>query len=213
MLNDRLIGRISTYRRLLERHRAEGNQTVFSHKLAELGGFTPAQVRRDMMMIGHNGSPARGYDIERLVLRIGEVLDSPNSCQCALVGVGRLGQAILAYFEKRNPHLRISVAFDSASELVGADYHGCRCFDVSEITRIVRERRIRMGIVAVPADAAQEAASRLIRAGVISILNFAPVRLLVPPPVYVDDVDITASLERTAYHARTDVALSREDRA
>ena len=206
MYTDQVIGRLSTYRRILLDHQRRGKNRVFSHEIAELGGFTPAQVRRDIMTIGYNGSPARGYEVAGLVTRIGQVLDCPGGCSFALVGVGHLGQALLAFFDGRNPYLRIGVAFDIDPKYVGKTIHGCPCHAVDELETIIERDRIRMAVLAVPVAVAQEITDRLVAAGVNAILNFVPSRLNVPDGVYVEHVDITVSLERVAFRSRVNAA-------
>ncbi len=202
MVSDKTIGRISVYRRLLKEVAARGETNVFSHQLATMAGCTPAQVRRDVMTIGYSGSPARGYDVADLIDSISAVLDPPEHEGIALVGVGNLGRAMLSYFVGRSPRLAIVAAFDEDPEKVNRVIHGCRCYPVDEMEHVIGERGIREAIIAVPAAAAQDAARRLVSAGVNGLVNFAPVRLWVPDGVYVENVDVTMALERVAYFAR-----------
>ena len=109
------IGRLSLYRRLLAGLQAEGVRNVYSHQLAAMTGGTAAQVRRDIMAVGCVGSPTRGYDVQQLCQAIAGVLDHPEGQSAALVGVGNLGRALLAYFLQRRPKLMIRAAFDSGS--------------------------------------------------------------------------------------------------
>ncbi|MFA6134614.1 MAG: redox-sensing transcriptional repressor Rex [Phycisphaerae bacterium] len=202
MTSDKTIGRLSLYRRLLNELLAGGAKYVYSHHLANEAGVTAAQVRRDLMAVGYNGSPSHGYDVSELVESIRSFLDAPKGQGVALVGVGNLGRAILAYFNGRRPHLSIVAAFDSDPHKVGRVVHGCYCHPIEELPRIVAEKHIGVAIVAVPANEAQELAETLVRSGVRSLVNFVPAPLHVPPHVYVEDVDITTSLEKAAYFAR-----------
>jgi redox-sensing transcriptional repressor len=202
MPSTKLIGRLSLYRRLLKDAGPGGDRHVFSHELATLAGGTPAQVRRDVMSIGFSGSPARGYDAEELVDAIGRVLDPPVDQGIALVGVGNLGRAMLAYFVGRMPHFSLVAAFDADPERVGRVIHGCRCYPVDQLSDVVREKGVQVAIIAVPSEEAQGIANELCNAGVRGLVNFAPVRLWVPEGVYVEDVDVTMSLERVAYYAQ-----------
>ncbi len=197
----RMVERISAYRRHLRRWLAEGRTRIYSHELGALIGCTPAQVRRDLMTIGYAGSPARGYDVVKLIERIGEMLDPPKRDGIVLVGVGSLGRAILNYFRGTHPELLLVAAFDIAPEKIGQSCHGCPCYAASEMETVLRGRPVPVGIIAVPADGAQEVADRLVRAGVRGLLNFTPVRLRVPPEVFVEDVDIATSLEKVAFYA------------
>ncbi len=199
---EKVVGRMSLYRRLLSNLKAEGVRSIFSHELATMAGGTAAQVRRDMMAIGYSGSPVRGYDVDRLIRAIGLFLDAPSREGIALVGIGNLGRAIMAFFEGRRPNLAIEAAFDSNPDKVNRVIHGCRCYPLEDLGRVVEERNIRVGIIAVPAQAAQSVAEALVAAGVRGLVNFAPVPLHVPPGTYVDDMDITMSIEKVAYFAR-----------
>jgi redox-sensing transcriptional repressor len=201
-VSGKTIGRLSLYRRVLYGLLAEGERNIFSHQLAALVGGTAAQVRRDMMAVGSAGSPTRGYDIQELTYLIGSFLDAPMGQAVALVGVGNLGRAILAYFTGRRPKLSIEAAFDSDPSKYGRVIHGCRCHGIEDLTHVVKERGIAIGVITVPADQAQDVADKLCQAGVCGLVNFAPVRLRVPSNVYVEDIDMAMSLEKVAYFAR-----------
>lgn len=200
--SSRTIGRLSLYRRLLGEMLAEGIAHVFSHQLAALAGVTAAQVRRDLMSIGYAGSTKRGYSVAGLSESICEFLDAAQLQGIALVGVGNLGRAIMSYFAGRRPNLAITAAFDADTDRTGRVIGGVRCYAMDEMDAVLAEQDIQVGIIAVPADAAQDVADRLVRAGVRGILNFAPVALRVPSGVYVEHNDITMSLEKVAYFAR-----------
>jgi redox-sensing transcriptional repressor len=208
-VSGKTIGRLSLYRRVLYDLLAEGERSIFSHQLAELVGGTAAQVRRDMMAVGSAGSPTRGYDIQELTHSIGDFLDAPSGQAVALVGVGNLGRAILAYFAGRRPKLSIEAAFDNDPSKYGRVIHGCRCYPVEDLVKVVKDRRIAIGIVTVPADQAQDVADKLCQAGACGLVNFAPVRLLVPANVYVEDIDMTMAIEKAAYFARLRAAEKR----
>ena len=202
MVSIRTIGRLSLYRRTLQRVLAEGRPSLFSHQLAAESGVTAAQVRRDLMAIGYQGSPSRGYDVAALIGSIAEFLDAPEGQGVALVGVGNLGRAIVAYVAKVRPTLHVLAAFDRDPEKVGRVIAGCRCHGMDELAAVSRELRLTVGILTVPPSAAQDAADRLVGAGFRGILNFAPVTLRVPGHVYVEDLDLTMSLEKVAYLGR-----------
>lgn len=155
-----------------------------------------------MMAVGYSGSPTRGYDVKELIKSIGAFLDAPKGMNVGLVGVGNLGRAILAYFSGRRPKLSIVAAFDDDPSKTNRKIHGCPCYPVSELTKIVEEKDIRIGIITVPAEAAQRVADELSAAGVRGLLNFAPVRIVAHRPIYVEDIDVTMALEKVAYFAR-----------
>lgn len=200
--SERTIGRLSLYRSLLNRLLREGVESLYSHELAALAGGTPSQVRRDLMATGYTGSPTRGYAVRELIESIGQFLDASAGDRVALVGVGNLGRAILAFFAGRRPNLQIVAALDNDPYKVDRVIHGVRCHPMGELERVLAEQGIRVAILTVPAVEAQEVAVRLTRAGVRGILNFAPVRLRVPRGVFVEDVDVTMSLEKVAFFSR-----------
>lgn len=200
--SERTIGRLSLYRSLLNRLLREGVGNLYSHELAALAGGTPSQVRRDLMATGYTGSPTRGYAIRELIESIGRFLDARKGDNVALVGVGNLGRAVMAFFTGRRPNLKVVAAFDSDPYKVGRVIHGVRCHPMEDLERVLREEEIRVAILTVPAVEAREVATRLTRAGVRGILNFAPVRLRVSRGVFVEDVDVTMSLEKVAFFSR-----------
>lgn len=202
LASDRTVGRLSLYRRLLSNLLQEKVRSVFSHQLAEAAGVSAAQVRRDMMAVGYNGIPTKGYDVESLIESIGQFLDAPGPEAVALVGVGNLGRAILSYFDGRSPNLKIVAAFDNdpgkADHVIG----GCRCYAARQIPEVFAENGITTAIITVPADQAQEVCDLLVDAGAKGIVNFAPVGLRVPAHIHVENVDMTTSLEKAAYFGR-----------
>lgn len=199
---EQTVGRLSLYRRILERLAAEGAATVCSHELARMARFTAAQVRRDLMSVAATGRPRHGYDVSDLIKAIDNRLDSPVGQRLALIGVGNLGRALLAFFSGRRPKLHLVAAFDDNPEKAGRVLHGCRVYSTVQFADVVASEDISVAILAVPAAAAQKVADLCVQAGVRGILNFAPVRLRVPENVYVLDVDLTTSLEKVAFFAR-----------
>lgn len=202
MFSDNVVRRLSSYRRLLRVLASRGTRHVYSHELAALARVTAAQVRRDVMGLNISGNPARGYDVEALSESIGAAIDNPEGEEVALVGIGKLGRAILAYFEGRRPKLSIVAAFDTDPEKVNRVIHGCRCYPLDQLENELRRQNIRCAVVTVPVDDAQPIATRLVQAGVKGILNFAPRPLVVPENVYVESMDVTTALEKVAYFGR-----------
>ncbi len=196
------IERLSRYRRVLAGLAAEGQTHVFSHELAELAHSNGAQVRRDIMLIGHTGSPAKGYAVGDLARAIGKVLDDPATARAVLVGLGNLGRALVDYFSNRGSRFAIAAILDTDESKVGAPYRGCPTFSMERLEEVVAEKKLRLAILTVPAEVAQEAAERLVAAGVTGIVNFAPMTLRLPERVFVEQVDIAAAWEKVGYFAR-----------
>jgi len=196
------IGRLSLYRRLLLELSAGGMRQIYSHQLASAAVATAAQVRRDLMMIGFTGSPRKGYAVDELIAAVNGVLAQSVETSVALVGVGNLGRAILAYYTNRQPWVRFVAAFDRDPDKANRIIHGCRVYPFEQAEEVLGREGIRAAVIAVPAAEAQRVADRLALAGVRSFLNFAPVRLHLPTGAFVDDMDMSTALDRVAYYAR-----------
>jgi redox-sensing transcriptional repressor len=173
-----------------------------SHELAQRAGVSAAQVRRDLMVVGYEGSPKRGYETEKLLEGIRNTLDEPGGQKMAVVGIGNLGRALLAYFTGRRPGLAMVAAFDKDPARTGRVIHGCHCHHSDEMERVIEEENISVAVLAVPAVAAQKVADKLVRCGIGGILNFAPVPVHVPSSIYLENIDLTMSLEKVAFFAR-----------
>ncbi len=200
-ISGKTIGRLCVYRRQLQRLGDEGKSSVYSHQLAALTGGSATQVRRDLMAIGYRGTPYHGYRIDELSGSIASFLDDPDGQEVALVGLGNLGRAILAYFDGRRPHLAITAAFDVDPGKVDRVTHGCKCYAIARLENITRRRKIAVGVICVPAREAQAVAEKLAGGGVKAIVNFAPRRLHLPEDIYVEDIDVTTALEKAAFFA------------
>lgn len=202
-VNPKAISRLSLYRRLLINRASERADRVFSRELARNAGVSAAQVRRDIMALGYSGTPNSGYDIQALIDHISEQIDAPEGQRVALVGVGNLGQALLSYFSSnQRTRLKIAAVFDISSRKMGQILYGCRCYRIEKMVEVIRREQITVGIIAVPAEAAQETAYQLVVGGVTGILNFAPVLVKVPPEVHIENMDIAIRLETVAFFAR-----------
>jgi len=207
MVSRKTVSRMSRYRRLLSSLRAEGVENIYSHQLARHAVVSAAQVRRDLMVIGYSGSPNKGYDVDACIASISSFLDGKVSQEVALVGIGNLGRAVLAHVEEKSTAVAIVAAFDVDPLLSDAVVHGVHCFDSIRMETLVRDLGLEIAVLTVPGDAAQETADTLVRAGVKSLISFAPVPLHLPNDIFVEYMDITAALESAAYFAR----LGREE--
>lgn len=196
------VERLSAYRRWLTEVQKQNRPRVFSHEISGVVHVTAAQVRRDLMQIGFGGSPAHGYEVSGLVSRIGRMLDPHTDEGVILVGIGQLGRVLLKYLTTRRPAARFVAAFDIDPSKSSGVLLGIPCHPMNQLERVVRERSVRVAVLTVPAEAAQDLALRLAACEVRGILNFAPVRLRVPDGVFVHNVDIASLLETTAFFAR-----------
>jgi len=196
------IERLSLYRRLVHDLKRQNRSTIFSHELAAMAHCTPAQVRRDLMTANIKGSSSKGYDVTELSLGFDAILLSGTIQKAALAGIGNLGRAILSYFPQRSPSVEITAAFDTDPAKTGRIIHGCRTYPIRDLNHIVQTQDITIGIITTPRDAAQTVADDMVAAGILGILNFAPVPIRVPGHVFTEHLDLTMSLEKLAYFSR-----------
>lgn len=208
---DIVIRRLPIYVRTLSLLAEQGVDTVSSDDLAHQIGVTAAQIRRDLSYFGRFGKQGKGYEVATLVAEIEHILHLDLHWQVALVGFGHLGQAVAAYRGFGSATFEIVAIFDRNPAKIGqASEDGVPILDASEITRVVRERDIQMGIIAVPAAAGQEAADALVAGGVRAILNYAPVILRVPEGVWVREIDPTGAMQSMTYYLNDQSAPSHE---
>ncbi len=193
------IGRLSIYLRLLEELDASGVETVSSGELAGRTGTTAAQVRKDLSRFGTFGKRGLGYTVEDLEAQLRAILGLQRTWSVALVGAGRIGAALFGYESFREQGFYIEAVFDSDPAKVGQRWDELEVEPDAVLEKVVAERAIEIGVIAVPVEAAQRAVDRLVSAGVRGILNFAPTQLRVPPEVELKTVDMTVELEKLSY--------------
>ena len=201
-LPDKTIERLSQYRRNLLITLAKGKEFIFSHEIAQLLHITPVQVRRDIMLIGYNGTLRRGYDIKELIELIGNIIDTEQGQNVCIMGLGNLGKAILNYFAGKRPKLKVVAAFDINPEKIGHLYAGVPVLHVDELKEKMSSMDISIGIITVPFDKALETANLLVDSGIRGILNFSSKPLNLPEHVYLEEYDMITSIEKVAYHTK-----------
>jgi len=195
------VSRMSLYYRALKQMLGNGITATSSAALSKDVGFNDAQIRKDLAYFGQFGVPGRGYEVESLLEAIAGVLGINRRWKVALVGVGHLGYALLAYKGFGDQGFDICCAFDNDPDKIGKTWEGVPIHDIAEAVDVLREKQIELGIIAIPEAAAQNALDTLVVGGVKSVLTFAPGRLRVPPGVRVRRVDLAMELEWLSYHA------------
>jgi len=193
------IYRLSIYLRCLARLRENGIGTVSSEALAKAAGLKPTQLRKDLAYFGTFGTRGLGYDVPELSKIISEKLGTSRLQPVILVGVGHLGLALLSYrgFEKEG--FEIIAAFDAEPQRKRDKEIKQPVYGMDKLPEFVKKQNVKMGILTVPAAAAQEVANQLIQAGIMGILNFSPIVLSVPEEVMVNNVNLAIELENLSY--------------
>lgn len=193
------VQRLSKYRRLLLKYRYLSKPYIFSHDLARLFNLNPVQVRRDLMLIGASGNNRNGYNINELIDLISDTIDIKNCKNIAIIGMGKMGQAILNYVTEEEKHLNIVAVFDIDPHKVNKTFEDIVCYDIRKISEIVRKKNILIGIITVPSDYAVSISNILIESGIKGILNFTSVHLDLPENIYLKEFDIITFFDEIAF--------------
>lgn len=194
-----VINRLSLYLRELERLVASGRQTTSSSQLGSVLGFTDAQVRKDLAYFGQFGYPGIGYRAEELITAIRAILGTDQEWNAAVIGAGNLGRALLGYRGFQQRAFRIAAVFDNDPKKVGGKIEGLTIEPLDRLPDLAASLKIKLGLIAVPAPAAQAVADQLVEAGIQGILNFAPVTISLPENVSLVSVDLAVELEQLSF--------------
>jgi redox-sensing transcriptional repressor len=193
------VGRLSLYLRRLEGLLRDGLTTVSSGQLGQALGVTDVQVRKDLAYLGNLGQPGIGYPTAELITAIRRALGIDRDWSVALVGVGNLARALLRYKGFKQRGFRIVALFDSDPAKIGQWVDGLVIHSIEQMCQVVEATRAELGLLAVPAEAAQPVADALVAAGIRGLLNFAPAVLRLPDSVSLVAVDLTVQLEQLAF--------------
>ena len=193
------VRRLSRYLRFLEDFESQGHQTISSGELAAQGGTTSAQVRKDLSFFGSFGKRGLGYSVSALSTSIREILGLGRSWDVSIVGAGKLGAALAQYRGFRERGFNVVSVYDVDPACIGRSLDGIRVRDQKELEADIARLKPDIVLLAVPDDAAQPLADRIVKAGVRAILNFAPAPLQVPDHVTLRSVNMALELEILSY--------------
>jgi redox-sensing transcriptional repressor len=197
---DVVIRRLPLYARSLRYLLQEGITSVSSQDLGARINVTAAQIRKDLSYFGEFGKQGIGYDVEKLLGQIERILGLHQEWAVALIGIGHLGEAIARYDGFSSHGIRIVALFDTDARKLGKEVNGLHVQSFDDLQSTVDERDIRMAIIAVPADRAQQVADQLVAAGVRAILSYAPTVVQVPEGVWVRYIDPVAIIHSLTYY-------------
>jgi redox-sensing transcriptional repressor len=198
-ISESTVRRLSLYLRFLEQFAAQGQATISSAELARRGGTTSAQVRKDLSFFGSFGKRGLGYSVPELAAKIRDILGLRRTYRVVLVGAGRIGSALVQYPGFRQRGFQVSAIYDKDAKKIGSGWNGLVVRDVRQMESDLAREPTDIAIVVTPAEAAQDVADRLVRAGVKAILNFAPLQLVVPADVVVRSVNMAFELETLSF--------------
>lgn len=187
------LRRLPKYLNYLKQLKEEGLVTISASKIAEALDIQHTQVRKDFAYTGAEGVPKVGHQVDELIRCIETFLNWDNVTDAFLVGVGHLGAALLGYNGFQNSGINIIAAFD-LPEKAGQNIAGIEVYSMEKFSRMVSRMKVKVGIIAVPAEYAQEVAKLMVESGIEAIWNFAPRRLDISQDIIVENVDMYSSL-------------------
>jgi len=197
---DIIIGRLPVYLRALQQLSEKGILTTSSQELGEIIGISAAQIRKDISQFGEFGKQGTGYSIPFLIERLRDILKVDRVWEVVIVGMGDIGHALARYNGFANRGFHISMVFDNDPQKIGQKVGEYEVFDTATLIEKVKQNKIKVAMLTVPASSAQEIADLLVKAGIKAILNYAPISLNVPPGVRVQHTDPVTHLQRMTYY-------------
>jgi redox-sensing transcriptional repressor len=197
---DIVIGRLPIYLRSLQRMASENRQVTSSQEMGERLGISAAQIRKDLSQFGEFGKQGTGYNIDYLINKIRQILNVDREWDVVVVGAGDIGNAVVRYRGFANRGFRVTMIFDNDPDKIGASIGPYTIQDSEQMVDIIRAAGVKLAMIAVPAVNAQSVADLLVKAGVMAILNYAPISLNVPPEVRVQYIDPSTHLQRMTYY-------------
>lgn len=197
-----VVNRLPTYARALAELADDGESVVSSQALGERLDVTPAQIRKDLSYFGRFGKQGRGYNVHSLLSKLQEILGLDRQWRVCVVGVGRLGQAIAEYGGFEPQGFQIVAAFDSDTAKVGSELGKTMVRHTDELDAYLRQNHVDIGVVAVPAHAAQSVTDRLVNGGIRAILNYAPMTPHVPRDVTIRHIDPVLAMQSMTFYIK-----------
>ena len=197
---DIIIGRLPIYLRALQRLTEQGIYNTSSQELGEMIGISAAQIRKDISQFGEFGKQGTGYSIPFLIERLQAIMKINRIWDVIVVGMGDIGHALARYNGFVNRGFKVTMLFDNDLDKVGQKVNDLEIFSMDSMVEKVKQNKIKVAMLTVPASAAQDVAEQLVKAGVKAILNYAPIHLNVPKDVRVQHIDPATHLQRMTYY-------------
>ncbi len=195
-----VIGRLPLYLRMLAFLEREGKTITSSQELAERLGYSSAQIRKDLSYFGEFGKQGTGYNISYLEKQLRQILKIDRVWDMALIGAGNLGRALVHYEGFEAQGFRIVAVFDNAEKKIGMQVGLLTVQSMAELPHVIRDKKLQIAMLAVPAEVAQSVADQLVELGFRAILNYAAITLSVPPKVKVYYIDPVVGLQSMTYY-------------
>jgi redox-sensing transcriptional repressor len=193
------VRRLSLYLSFLEERERERVATISSDELAQLGGTTSAQVRKDLSLFGSFGKRGLGYSVAELKQKLLEILGLEKQWRVCIIGAGKIGAALARYRGFAERGFIIAAVYDSDPAKIGKKWESLAIRDVSNLATDAASERFDIAVLATPPESAPEVVKVIVQAGIKAILNFAPTQLNVPNDVTVRAVNMAIELEGLSF--------------
>jgi redox-sensing transcriptional repressor len=203
-----VIKRLPVYLRILDNLIRRDVEIISSRVLSEETGFTAEQIRKDLAYFGAFGTRGTGYNTAYLREKLLKIIGLDKQTNLIVVGAGHLGKALTRYNITKNPYVKVVGVFDKDPEEVSREIEGVKIYAMEDLQKVVKEENVKVAMVTVPADVAQDVVTLLADSGITAILNFAPTKLKVPENVYVHNADLTIELQSLIYYSMEDEKFS-----
>ncbi|HEX5807341.1 MAG TPA: redox-sensing transcriptional repressor Rex [Anaerolineales bacterium] len=197
---DIIIGRLPVYLRALQQLSEKGILTTSSQELGEIIGISAAQIRKDISQFGEFGKQGTGYSVPFLIERLRDILKVHRVWEVVIVGMGDMGHALARYNGFANRGFHVNMVFDNDPNKIGQKVGDYEIQDTAGLVEKMKQNKIKIAMLTVPAASAQEMTDQLVKAGVKAILNYAPISLNVPSGVRVQYIDPVTHLQRMTYY-------------
>ncbi len=198
------IDRLPLYYRTLRMLQEEGIDIISSDELGRRLDITPEQIRKDLASFGQFGKKGVGYFVNELKHNVSTILGLDRHWNIAIVGMGHLGAALANYQNVSSLGFHLVALFDADESVIGRTVNHLKVEDVKNLSAVVEERQVDIGVIAVPAVFAQQVADGLVEAGVKGIWNFAPVSLALPRDMHIINEDLSIGLSALSFHMTHD---------
>ena len=194
-----IIGRLPLYLRALNRLQKDGYEYASSRELGKLLDLSAAQIRKDLSHFGELGKRGKGYEIEFLICKLNQILNTDNIWKMIVIGAGDLGSGLTRYKGFANRGFQVSAIFDIDPQKIGKKIGDLVVKDIRELEKFVKTNKIQIAVLAIPAEYAQDVIDDLVDTGITAILNYAPIYLKAPPGVRIEHIDPAVHLQKLSY--------------
>lgn len=195
-----VIKRLPKYYRYLGMIEEKGIIRISSQELSSITGLTASQIRQDLNHFGGFGQQGYGYNVKELKNEIEKIIGIKQEYSAILIGAGNLGHAIVNYEGFKNNGFNIVAVFDTKNELIGKKLAGVPVYSIDKLEAFIEKNNVTIGVLTLPKNFAQQIADRLVHAGVKGLWNFAPIDLVLPDEIVLEDVHLDESLYTLTYY-------------